>query len=146
MQVLITTVCSLVAAIVGALAVHWLTRSRERAVWVRDSRIKEWQELLDSMTRAYMTLLGSTMPHQEEAARALDQKKQAGLADVDVVLSTRIFIADDVTDLEVRLRWAAYVEDFRRGQFAQDREAKQIFKDRFQGLRKSIVEAAKQTK
>lgn len=138
------------ATAVGAFIVHKLTRSREHDIWVRDCRIKEWQELLDSLTRAYMTLLSSTTDFSGEAMAELERKKQEGLADVDIVLSTRIFIADDITNLDIRMKWAALVTDYRRGQSSMDpmtyAESKQIFKNRFQGLRKSIVEAARQTK
>jgi hypothetical protein len=140
MQILITTVCSLLAAIGGAFIVHRLTRSREHAVWVRDSRIREWQELLESLTKAYMTLLSEAADSRVESIMADKVKKHEAMADVDTVLSTRIFIADDVSNLEVRPIWAASVTDFLR-----DRH-KAIFQERFQGLRINIVEKAQQAK
>ena len=136
------------AALVGAFYVHKLTRSRDHDIWVRDSRMKEWQELLECLTAAYMKLLSSTM--SVSAMPALENEKQRALADVDIMLSTRIFIADDVSELEVREKWAAFVGEYRSGQSLHQPRmnavGKQTFKDRFQGLRKSLVEVAKKTK
>jgi hypothetical protein len=140
MQILLTTVCSLLAAIAGAFIVHWLTRSREHSIWVRDSRIREWRELLESLTKAYMTLLSETADYRAAAIMEENVKKHDAMADVDIVLSTRIFIADDVSDLQVRMKWAANVTDF-----YQDRD-KPAFKSRFQAMRVTIVEKAKQMK
>jgi hypothetical protein len=140
MQILLTTVCSLLAAIAGAFIVHWLTRSREHAIWVRDSRIREWQELLESLTKAYMTLLSGTADYRAEAIMAENVKKHEAMADVDIVLATRIFIADDVSALDVRMRWADSVTGFTRD------HNKPALKARFQALRSNIVEKAKQTK
>jgi hypothetical protein len=66
--------------------------------------------------------------------------KKDVLADVDIVLSTRIFIADDVEALMVRKKWSELVTHFLG---THDRAS---FKSSFQTLRVSIVGAAKDTK
>lgn len=152
MQISFTAACSLVAALIGALIVHKLTRSRDHDLWVRDSRIKEWQELLNELTEAYMTLLEERpfvptekeLPDQfRESQRYFletQQAKHKALATVDVTLSTRIFISDAIEKLDVRRRWAACVTAFINGR------SKEKYKNDFQAIRISIVEAAKATK
>jgi hypothetical protein len=93
-----------------------------------------------------MTLLSSTNDSRAEVILALENKKQAALANVDIVLSTRIFVSDAVAEMDVRMKWAAFVSDYRTGMLHGDPEGKQTFKNRFQGLRKSIVDVAKRTK
>lgn len=134
----------LAAAVVGAFYVHKLTRSRDHDIWVRDSRIKEWQELLDALTKAYMLQLNSI--NDSDA----DGRKHDALANVDIVLSTRIFISDDVEHLEIRNKWAVLIRDLhltrRTAIFELTIESKQLFKNGFQELRTSMVMVAKQTK
>lgn len=134
----------LAAAVVGAFYVHKLTRSRDHDIWVRDSRIKEWQELLDALTKAYMLQLNSTNDFDA------DVRKHDALANVDIVLSTRIFISDDVEHLEIRTKWAVLVRDLhltrRTAIFELTMESKRLFKNGFQELRMSMVMVAKQTK
>lgn len=136
----IAAVYSLAGALIGALIGHLLTRSREHAVWVRDNRIKEWQQLLASMTSAYMAQLSKPMDITGQAVQENYKKKDDALADFDIVLATRIFIADDASDLDVTLKWSDCIDGFRQ------EDDKQGFKDAFQRLRISIVEKAKLTK
>lgn len=113
MQVLLTTVCSLLAAICGAFIVHWLTRSREHRTWVRDCRMKEWQELLDSLTHAYMALLTDTRVIQQRHVRGRSNEMAGSPSRGGYhSLGTRIFIADDVETLDLRKRWAEYVTGY----------------------------------
>jgi hypothetical protein len=138
-QVFVTSAFSLLAAVTAAFIVHWLTRSREHRVWVRDCRMKEWQELLNSLTHAYMTLLLSPPGLKMNVLTPEEEPKKDALADVDIVLGTRIFIAKDVERLDVRKKWADNVSSFLA---FHDKAA---FKTRFQALRLSVVEAAKLT-
>jgi len=62
------------------------------------------------------------------------------LADVDVMLATRIFISDDVEELNVRMRWAAMVTAF------LPRTDKPTFMAAYQALRKDVVAKAKLTR
>lgn len=147
----------IIASVAGAFYVHWLTRSIERDAWVRVSRIKEWQELLGSITEAYMTVL-TLMDRRGVGWQEAEVKTHDALADVDIVLSTRIFIADEVESLEVRPKWAASVDGYRRSLQNASRgsligaspeltwEGKQLFKSQFQALRRTMIEAARQTK
>jgi hypothetical protein len=151
-QISFTAVCSLVAAIIGALIVHKLTRSRDHDIWVRDSQIKEWQELLNELTEAYMTLLGEkpfVLTEKEPGERLkesqkhfleIEQAKHEALASVDVVLSTRIFISDAIEQLDLRRRWAACVTEF------INEKNREKYRNNFRSIRISIVEAAKATK
>ena len=66
-------------------------------------------------------------------------KRHDALADVDIVLSTRIFIADDVEALDVRMKWEENMT------FYMGTNNKALFKASFQALRMSIVSAAKKT-
>ncbi len=140
MQTLVTAICSLVAAIIGALVVHRLTRSREHANWVRDSRMKEWQGLLETLGRSYMTRLKDPYVFNDEDKALYNLSQANALADVEVMLATRIFISDDVEELNVRKRWAAMVTAFR------PRTDKPSFMAAYQALHKDIVAKAKQTK
>ena len=140
MQILITAICSLTAAIIGAFVVHWLTRSRENANWVRDSRIREWQELLETLSKSYVTQLMDPHAYDDESKKQYNVSKAVALADVDVMLSTRIFISEDVEQLDVRMRWAGSVNAF------YQRRDKPPFMAAYQALHKDIVAKAKQTR
>ena len=141
--ILVTTLFSLIAAIigatVGAFIVHWLTRSREFESWSRDTRLKEWRELLDVMTNGYMTLLTiqwsrrTILKVQEEADA---EKVHRALADVDVNLATRIFISQDLSELDVRNDWANCVTNY------MSSHDKVVFKSTFQSIRTSLIDAA----
>jgi hypothetical protein len=102
--------------------------------------MKEWQELLDSLTDAYMTLLKSNIVLHNNVMIEDRTKQDDAISDVDIVLATRIFIADDVEALDVRKKWAEYVT-----QLYNNRD-KTTFKSGYQAIRMSIVETAKQTK
>jgi hypothetical protein len=141
--ILTTTVFSLAAGIIGALVgaftVHRLTRSREFESWSRDARLKEWRELLETMTNAYMTLL--TLSHSQVlASRTIEDgvvtEKHDVLAEVDITLATRIFISDDVEKLDLRMKWAALVTHF------VGTLNRAIFKSEFQAVRAAIVATA----
>jgi hypothetical protein len=58
------------------------------------------------------------------------------LADVDVNLATRIFISHELSELDVRKKWASCVEDY------MSSHDKVIFKSTFQSIRTSLVDAA----
>jgi hypothetical protein len=135
--------------VVGAYIVHNLTRSRERDSWVRDSRIKEWQELLAVLTKAYMLQLSVPNDLRTEALVALEATKESGLADVEMTLSTRIFITRDIERLSIRTKWAQLVSDYqltRRSRISGvAAESERSFKNEFQQMRMSMVEAAKKT-
>jgi hypothetical protein len=102
--------------------------------------MKEWQGLLDSLTRAYMTLLKDNIVLNNNVMLEDRRNQDDALADVDIVLATRIFIADDVELLDVRKKWATNVT------LVYSNRDKATFKARYQAIRMSIVDAAKQTK
>ena len=87
----------------------------------------------DSICSAAMVIRDNLIMGQDQS------KRHDALADVDIVLSTRIFIADDVEALGVRMKWAENVT------FYMGTNNRALFKASFQALRVSIVSAAKKT-
>jgi len=87
----------------------------------------------DSICSAAMVIRDNLIMGQDQS------KRHDALADVDIVMSTRIFIADDVEALGVRMKWAENVT------FYMETNNKPLFKASFQALRVSIVSAAKKT-
>ena len=142
MQALLTTLLTgTIGGLIGAYVVHLLTKSRDHASWMRNSRIKEWQQLLESLSKAYMTLL--RLPITQGGVGSVSEyntRKSDALADVDVMLSTRIFISDDAERLNVRKRRAALVVEF------QKQSDKPTFMAAYQALHRDVVAKAKLTK
>lgn len=141
-QALLTTLLTgTIGGLIGAYVVHLLTKSRDHSTWVRNSRIKEWQELLETLSEAYMALLRLPKSYEGGMGSVSDYniRKSDALANVDVMLATRIFISDDVEQLNARKRWAALVTDFHK------RTDKPTFMAAYQELHKDIVAKAKQT-
>jgi hypothetical protein len=136
----VNLICGAAIALSGAYIGHFLTKARERAAWERSTRIKEWQELLETLSGAYMTLLRLPDHYSTTSVEEYNVKKADALADVDVMLATRIFISDAVELLLVRLRWAASAEAFHK------RPDKPSFMAAYQSLHKDIVAKAKNHK
>lgn len=89
-----------------------------------------------------MTLLRLPIGHEGGIGSLSDYntRKSDALADVDVMLATRIFISDDVERLGVRKRWAALANDFHK------RSDKPTFMAAYQALHKDVVAKAKLTR
>jgi hypothetical protein len=74
------------------------------------------------------------MKVQEQADAA--EKVHRALAEVDVTLATRIFISQDLFELDVRKRWADCVSDYMSSHEKSD------FKSTFHTIRTSLIDAA----
>jgi hypothetical protein len=133
-------ISGVVGGLVAAYFVHLLTKSRDHASWVRDSRMKEWQGLLETLSKAYMTRLKDPYVFNNEDKAQYNLSQANALADVEVMLATRIFISDDVMELDVRMKWAAMVNAF------LPRTDKPSFMNAYQALHKDIVAKAKRTR
>ncbi len=84
-----------------------------------------------------MTQLMDPHAYDDDSQKQYNLSKAAALADVDVMLATRIFISDDVEQLNVRMRWAASVNAFYK------QRDKPPFMAAYQALH--VVAKAKQT-
>jgi hypothetical protein len=134
-QILVTSIFSLVAAIVAAFTVHWLTRSREHEIWVRDRKMNEWKELIGALATAHVSILGTkTTLRAPDERRRLRTEAEATLARI---ASDRIFIADDLAKIRFWERWTHALRQ------CDEQLDHHPFTDEYLSLRDSIVKAAK---
>jgi hypothetical protein len=142
MQVLITALFSLIAAIVSglvaAIVVHRLTRSREHEAWIRNCKKEEFRELMSALSASYAMMLnvygrGDLALLDEDDQKRLHSTK----ADVARVMQDRIYITEDLPLQEMANSWFIAMRQYERG---RDFES---FQTKYQGGRDSIIGAAK---
>jgi hypothetical protein len=98
------------AGLIGAIAAHLLTRSRDRGNWIRDSRIAEWRELLRALTASHIIMLRLA---GKNLTAAQNEQWTDAKAEVATVQSDRILISADLAKVSFNARWheaIAYVE------------------------------------
>ncbi len=95
----------LVALFVGA----YLTRSGQRKQWLADERVKEWRELLTTLTTSLSTIVScSSLPKTpERLADDLHARVIAG-----VVINSRLFIGHEISKGEMVKQWREAVKKF----------------------------------
>jgi hypothetical protein len=88
--------------LVGIFVGAYLTSRWQRKQWYADHRIKEWRELLTALSNAAIVyvprnVLGSASLQLEQGKINLTAKQNSG-----EILTNRIFIAEDVEELQLR--------------------------------------------
>lgn len=106
---------SVIGGLIGAFAIHHLTRSREREVWRRDATLKEWRELLSAftMTRQEMFDIALTQEKNGQALALVDKHTwYIAQTAVRVTLADRLFIRKEMEELGLHRRWAEASHSF----------------------------------
>jgi hypothetical protein len=67
-----TILLSLAVALVSAITVHVLTKSREQETWARNCAREEWRELVTALSKAEMAILRFA---NAKTSSTLDNKK-----------------------------------------------------------------------
>ena len=133
--VLVSALFTVLGGLIGAFVVHLLTRSRDREHWIRDRRMLEWSELLAILAKTHVLRL-NWMSH---AARTQSDEDSVALAQAEAdsfaTLSDRIFVADEVEDLELQNLWNVSRKRFLDG----DREG---YISKFVELRRIVIRTA----
>jgi hypothetical protein len=103
-----------VGPLIGLLIGHFLSRSEQRRQWVADNEVKEWRELLTTLTTSFQTVVRTdkSIPAVpgEEIQRMTENLNARMLA--NEVLANRIFIAREVRKAELFNRWRKGLEEF----------------------------------
>jgi hypothetical protein len=126
-----------VGPLTGVMVGAVLARSWDRNKWMNDNRKEEFRDLLDALTDAATRL----MAEQEQANRAPfgywnDDEARASHVEALKIIKTRIYIADDLKEMELFDRWSKAIEKMH--------ETKEIchFENVYEGVRNEIVERA----
>lgn len=113
-----------------------LTSKREEQRWIANNRKEEYRELLKALTHTatfLMEYVGTSAGKEPEYQKRYTQVYGDGIR----VISDRIFIADEIKNIEVYDRWVDAVERLNK---TNDLGA---FSDRFERLRDDIVKSAR---
>jgi hypothetical protein len=92
----------------------YLTMRTQRAHWVADSKKEEYRELISTLTQSSSVILefhGPMIAHGPEEQRAAHEAQLKALA----VISSRLFIAEDVQRLDLTNRWRKAVREIETG-------------------------------
>jgi hypothetical protein len=116
---LFLTIWAPVGPLVGIGIGHYLSRSQQRRQWLADNEVKEWRELLTTLTTSFIATVQTDdkipkVPGEE--IESLKRKLQARNL-VNEVLTNRIFIAGEVRDRGLFTRWKTAL-----GRFDQDHD------------------------
>lgn len=137
MQVVWTSLLSGVAgAVVGALAVHFLARSREHEAWIRDRRMEEWRELMSALAGTCAKLVRVATIREYQPPNEDIREWNVAVIEATSALSDRIFIAKDVRKLGLREGFRTASVELRRSR------NEQAFTEWFEQARDQIISAA----
>ncbi|SEB40427.1 hypothetical protein [Terriglobus roseus] len=134
---LIVAVMGIAGTLAGGMASQWMTRRAQHKQWLRDQRKQEWRELLNTLTKAFATII-----RLEQVGVAYDPDSQLELAaakeSANNVIRDRIFIAPEVGDMNVLRAWTLIMNSSRRGDLNDAQ-------NRFHNLAADIVLSALKT-
>ncbi|HEV2491404.1 MAG TPA: hypothetical protein VGT03_16490 [Candidatus Acidoferrales bacterium] len=96
-----------IGPLVGVLIGGYLTIWNQKRHWVMDNKRAEYRKLLSTLTRTYTTLINT---HSTGVMSGREEKKceQARLEALNV-LRDRIFIAKEVKQMGISLKWSRAV-------------------------------------
>jgi hypothetical protein len=94
-----------ISSLIGTVLAHFLSTRREKRIWVKDNKKAEWRELiqvvdasLDQMSYAFQPVAVST--GDDHRTDPWD-----GMANVDLAIQNRIFIADALVKSGIVTQW-----------------------------------------
>jgi hypothetical protein len=122
-----------VGPLLGIFVGSYLTRSAQRRQWLADEKVKEWRELLGTLTTSFTTIVQFSTGGKT-SAEDLTAHIAAG-----EVLGNRIFIAEEVRQLKIHDKWREAV-----GTFEQDRNPTTFGTNFGRDVRHQIERGAKQ--
>jgi hypothetical protein len=111
------TIWGLVAPFIGTLFGVWMghhfSRSQQRMQWLTDNKVREWQELLTTLTTSFTTIVG-TNPSLPKAGDEIERMKENFLARkmANDVLFNRLFIAGEELQHGLYKKWRHALEEF----------------------------------
>lgn len=120
----------LVGVIIGAM----LTRAWDRRKWINENRKQEYRELLTTLTSACTALIDNAQALVQSPAEQIFARDEyfKSLR----VLQDRIFIANEVSKMDLFDRWGAAMKDL------QETKDFRKFEDSFEVMRNEIVKQA----
>jgi hypothetical protein len=103
---------SVAGPLVGVLIGAYVANRNQRKHWIADNKKQEYRELLTALTRAFGAMLelrGAGMialgPEDQRAYGAMETQALQ-------IIRDRLFIADEVTQMDLLNRWADATKDF----------------------------------
>jgi hypothetical protein len=111
------TIWALVVPLIGTLIGVWMgyyfSKSQQRSQWLTDNKVREWQELLTTLTTAFTEIVRtnpslSTEDDKIERMKAHFLAKKMG----NDVLIGRLFIAGEEKQYGLYTKWCHALEEF----------------------------------
>ena len=128
----------IVGTLGGSVVGHLLSRSTQREQWERDCRKEEFRELLRALSDHFTILreFERLTYHQTPEER---EKLTDAEANFFRIVHSRIYIADDVDQLNIKNRWIDAVKRYRA---QPDKPDLQTFDKAYYEVNDAIVKAA----
>lgn len=108
------TIWAPVGPLVGILIGHYLSRSHQRRQWIADNEVKEWRELLTTLTTSFTAIVQTddALPkvpgeETERLKKSLHARTLAG-----EVLANRIFVSREARANGLYERWKKALDEF----------------------------------
>jgi hypothetical protein len=96
-----------IGPLIGVLVGAYIANRNQRKQWIEDKKQSEYRELLSTLHRNSMkmaALVGA--PHRQPGLTATEQDEYDELnRETTQVIDDRIFIAKEITDLDIRKEW-----------------------------------------
>jgi hypothetical protein len=108
-----------IGPLVGLLAGHYLLRSWQREQWLLDSRKQEFRELITALTDTIVHLMMFTPAYEVgKGAEEFDELKAAQKIAMRV-LADRIYIAEDLRELNAAERFFEAIQGARQSNLTE---------------------------
>jgi hypothetical protein len=127
---------SVIGPIVGIIIGAYISNRNERKHWIADNKKQEYREIITALVDAYRAVLESTAPmvaYGPEEQRKFWQSEQNLL----ITLNTRIFIADEVSQLKIQERWLEAVGSYRNVHHRRE------LSDKMNEIKYDLIDSAK---
>ena len=127
--------------LIGVLIGGWLTYRTQSRQWLANNRKEEYRELMTVLTNAAASLIEAAqmkrhmIPPDEDLEPRAKREYDKSLR----ILQDRIFIAREVEEMELFDRWGRAMADL------QETNKYQTFEDRFEAMKRDIVNRATKT-
>lgn len=111
---LFLTVWAAVGPLLGILIGHFLSRSQQRRQWIADNEVREWRELLTTLTTGFLTIVQTDKALPKVPGEEIERMREnfGARTPINEVFANRIFIARAVRKEDLSGRWRKALEAF----------------------------------
>lgn len=132
------TIWAVVGPIVGIVAGHFLTRSWDRKKWLADNKRDEYREVIKVLSAALGPIIQCVMPGLLVGPEEIQERNITENASYEV-LGSRIFIHDELEEINAYDRWVALVAQFQKHR--DDKTFAKQFKELLADIRKAALKS-----